>query len=78
MGLVTSFLFSLILEGVACLFWYIVFRSRDSSVTQPVMQLVPAIPELTRPGNADDARPLSEVGSKFEKLIMRLRLYGSN
>jgi hypothetical protein len=72
-GLVTSLLFSFILEGMACLCWYLAFRLRDVSVTQPVVQLVTAVPELTRSGNVDVTRPLSELDSKVEELIREVR-----
>lgn len=69
MGLVTSILFSFILEGLACLCWYVALQLRESSVTQPVMRLVTAVSELTPEGSANDTRLLSGLDSKVEELI---------
>ena len=72
-GLVTGFLFSLILEGVACLCWYVAFQFRDLSMTQPAGQVVAIEPELVGTGNTDDARSVSELDSKVDELIREVR-----
>lgn len=73
MGLVRSFLFSAILEGVACWCWYIALQIRDSSVSEPAMQIVTAVTELTKVDTVDDPPPLSESDSKIEELIREVR-----
>lgn len=74
-GLVTGLLFSIILEGVACLCWYVALQFRDSSVTQSVIPEVAIVPELTGPGNVDDARSrtASELDSKVDELLREVR-----
>jgi len=76
MGLVTSLLFSFILEGVACLCWYVALQYRDSSVTQMVMPIVtsvmpPLIPKVV--DRACDVQPLSELDIKIEELVREVK-----
>lgn len=72
-GLVTGFLFSLILEGVACLCWYVAFQFRDSSMTQSTGQIVATEPGGVGTGNANDARPVFRLDSKVDELIREVR-----
>lgn len=69
MGLVTSFLFSLILEGIACLSWFMTFRFRDSSVNQLVMGAVTLRPEKMTVSGANASGIVSEQDAKVEELI---------
>lgn len=76
MGLITSLLFSFILEGLACLCWYVALQYRDSSVTQmvtpPVTSVMPALmPKIM--DSACDARPLSELDIKVEELAKEVK-----
>jgi hypothetical protein len=73
MGLVRSLVFSVILEGVACLCWYVALQIRDSSVTRPIMPVVTAVSALTKSENADDIPALSESDSKVEELIREIK-----
>jgi hypothetical protein len=73
MGLVTSFLFSLILEGVACLCWYIAFRFRDSIVTQIVMEPVTAPAEEMKAGSSDTSGAISEQDSMVDELVREVK-----
>lgn len=75
-GLVTSLLFSIILEGLACLCWYVALQYRDSSVTRivipPVTSVMPALMP-TVVDSAYDARPLSESDIKVEELVREVK-----
>ncbi len=73
MGLVRSFLFSAILEGVACWCWYVAFQFRDSSATQSVTPLVTAVSEVTNAGNVDVMPPLSILDRQVEELAKEVR-----
>lgn len=73
MGLVTSFLFSLILEGVACLCWYIVFRFRDSTVSQVIMEQVTALSEEMKAGSSGTFWVISEQDSKVEEIVREVK-----
>lgn len=76
MGLVTSLLFSFILEGLACLCWYVALQYRDSSVTQmvtsPVTSVMPPLMPMVV-DSACDARPLSELDIKVEELVREVK-----
>jgi len=76
MGLVTSLLFSFILEGVACLCWFVTLQYRDSSVTQLVMPPVTSVTPPLMPTIVDseyDARPLSELNIMVEELVREVK-----
>lgn len=73
-GLVTGFLFSLILEGVACLCWYVALLGRSQLMTQSVMPPVTSLLEpTTKRGMAIDAIPKSEQDTQVEELIHEVR-----
>lgn len=76
MGLVTSLLFSFIIEGVACLCWFVALQYRDSPVTQmvtpPVTSVMPA-PMPTVVNNSWDVRPLSELDMKVQELAREVK-----
>ena len=71
-GLATSFLFSLILEGVACLCWYTAIRFRDSTVTQIVMEPVTA-PSDERTDSSDTFCALSGHDSMVDELVREVK-----
>ncbi|BBB66550.1 hypothetical protein UNDYM_2297 [Undibacterium sp. YM2] len=77
MGLVKSFLFSVILEGLACLCWYMGLQSRDLTVplpvTPPVTQLVTAVLDLEEVGKADDTESRPELNNQVEELVKAVR-----
>lgn len=73
LGLITSFLFALILEGVACLCWWMVCRPRDSTVTSPDLQSVAPVTILTSAGHKEPAQQMAELDSTVEELIGAVR-----
>lgn len=68
MGLVRSLLFAVILEGVACLCWYVTFQMRDSSVTQKVTPQVADILEATNDVNIEVTSSTSMTDREVEEL----------
>jgi hypothetical protein len=72
-GLVTSLIFSIILEGVACFCWYVAPQLRDSSVTRPAMQLVTTVTEEAISGNEDDPPRMSDLERKTDELVREVK-----
>lgn len=73
MGLVTSILFAVILEGLACLCWYIAFRPRDSLLTQAVMQQVTVHSEKVTASSLCASESISEQDTKVDELIREVK-----
>ncbi|MBX9899619.1 MAG: hypothetical protein K2Y28_02445 [Burkholderiaceae bacterium] len=70
--LVRGLLFSVILEGVACLCWYLAFQSDEARVTQPKPQLVEFVTEMEVEKN-NDANLNSDFDPLVEKLVEEVR-----
>jgi len=77
MGLVKSFLFSVILEGLACLCWYMGLQSRDSAVpltvTPPVTQLVTVVSDLQNNGSVDYLEPCLDLDNQVEEFVQEVK-----
>lgn len=64
--LIAALLFAVILEGTACLCWYLVFQSRESSVTHPVTMAVMSELGPVCTLTSVDSRSLAEADQKTE------------
>lgn len=73
MGLVTGFLFSCVLEGMACLCWYIVFRLRDFSVTQAVMRPVTALSKEKTAEDLNASGAISDQDTQIDELVRAVK-----
>ncbi len=72
-GLVISFLFSVILEGVACLCWYIALLPRDSTMTHQDAQSVTKALDLPVRDITAITHSLPALPSLVEELIKEVR-----
>ncbi|MFZ6816881.1 hypothetical protein [Undibacterium sp. Ji22W] len=76
-GLMRSFLFAVILEGAACICWYIFLQSRDSSVTSAVTSVVTRIvtptvtadSDVTKVLNVEVTQPITPLECQVEMLV---------
>ena len=71
--LVTALLFALILEGIACLCWWLGFRLRDSAVTATLPQPVMPIPTSSPAGHDESGRTVSELDNQVEELLSKVK-----
>ena len=72
-GLVTSLIFSFILEGIACFCWYVAPQFRDLPTTRPVMQVVTTVTEETIAGIAEEPPSVSDLERKISELVMEVK-----